>query len=167
MNVISYEKAYCLFPYATLEERRALIVPSDGPGQEPAIEKYKERGWKMLLSLSSRERNASNPSFALGPRFMGDRHTWTIPLDLTGVQPPRALTSRTPALTTDPVAATSWVFKYEHDEGGDVSFETASSTYLLYKHVLRDEGTLQMVSDALKASITSYALESTPFQERQ
>lgn len=158
MNIITYEKAYCLFPYATLEERRALIVATDGPGQGPAMEKYRERGWEMLLSLSSRERNSRDPSIPFGFRFLGDRHTWTLPLDLNGVALPRAINSGSSALSHDPAIATSWVFKYVPDDGGDVDFKSVEDDRLLYTHLVHDNSISWLASKLLD----KYSPEVTP-----
>ncbi|KAI0329622.1 hypothetical protein GY45DRAFT_850264 [Cubamyces sp. BRFM 1775] len=68
MNVISYHKAYCLFPQATLEERLALFTSS--PSEDSlsrntdqyrcAISKYTERGFTFIRGsrISSAERGA-------------------------------------------------------------------------------------------------------------
>ena len=57
MNVISYNKAYCLFPQGTLEDRLSMFAtsPSDGPLQsqesdryQRAITKYTERGFTLV-----------------------------------------------------------------------------------------------------------------------
>ncbi|TBU53566.1 hypothetical protein BD310DRAFT_937845 [Dichomitus squalens] len=58
MNVISYEKAYCLFPRATLEERRTLISSScRGRSRHRAegLAKYERRGYKLIYSLPMHE----------------------------------------------------------------------------------------------------------------
>ncbi|PIL37605.1 transcription factor [Ganoderma sinense ZZ0214-1] len=58
MNVISYEKAYCLFPRATLEERRALVSSSclgRGTPREDGLDKYRRRGWSIQYYLPTHE----------------------------------------------------------------------------------------------------------------
>ena len=58
MNVISYEKAYCLFPRATLEERRALVSSSclgRGRPHEDGLDKYRRRGYTIQYSLPAHE----------------------------------------------------------------------------------------------------------------
>ena len=54
MNVISYEKAYSLFPQATLEEKRTLVsVSSSGHGRraDEGLSKYASRGFDVLYYL--------------------------------------------------------------------------------------------------------------------
>ena len=58
MNVISYEKAYCLFPRATLEERRALVSSSclgRGRPHEDGLDKYRRRGYTIQYYLPAHE----------------------------------------------------------------------------------------------------------------
>ncbi|KAJ6495908.1 hypothetical protein DFH09DRAFT_1002254 [Mycena vulgaris] len=73
MNVLSHDHAYALYPEATFVYRDALVIVTAGAGQEAGRQKYVDRGWKMLDVAESRE-------FGGGPRWVGDRHTWTIPL---------------------------------------------------------------------------------------
>lgn len=161
MNVISYEKAYCLFPRATLEERRSLVVATDGPGQLPALLKYEERGWEMVVSVSSRERTGRNPSFPFGKRFIDDRYTWTIALDLSGLSLSRRITPLSPVLTQDPVSATSWTFRYLPDDGGEMEFGSISDERLLYTYALDDEEIIQKAESRLRRA-ESIATRSTP-----
>lgn len=54
MNVISYEKAYCLFPRATLEKRLSLLSSScrgRSKRRSAGLEKYARRGFRMLATL--------------------------------------------------------------------------------------------------------------------
>ncbi|RDX55338.1 hypothetical protein OH76DRAFT_1396720 [Lentinus brumalis] len=58
MNVISYEKAYCLFPQATLEERRTLLSTScrgRGKPRMDGLAKYQMRGFQVLYDLPQHE----------------------------------------------------------------------------------------------------------------
>ncbi|RPD81365.1 hypothetical protein L226DRAFT_608610 [Lentinus tigrinus ALCF2SS1-7] len=58
MNVISYEKAYCLFPQATLEERRTLLSSScrgKGKHRMEGLAKYQARGFDILYDLPHNE----------------------------------------------------------------------------------------------------------------
>ncbi|KAI0650881.1 hypothetical protein C8Q79DRAFT_411333 [Trametes meyenii] len=54
MNVISYEKAYCLFPWATLEARRSLLSSScrgRSKWRESGLLKYANRGFTIISDL--------------------------------------------------------------------------------------------------------------------
>ena len=53
MNIISYEKAYCLFPQATLEERISLLTSScrgRSRHRAPGVAKYYKRGFCMITA---------------------------------------------------------------------------------------------------------------------
>lgn len=88
MNVVSFENIYSFYPYHTFVKRQALEISTDGHYQEAARSKYKERGWKLLQLGPWDERVGYRKwsPFRAGPRFVGDRYTLTIPLDMTGVQ---------------------------------------------------------------------------------
>ena len=58
MNVISYEKAYCLFPRATLEERRTVVSSScrgNARHRAGGLAKYARRGYNLTYSLPAHE----------------------------------------------------------------------------------------------------------------
>lgn len=83
MNFITHDKAYCLFPQATLEERRALtyLDPSFGSeGEKNTYHKYVGRGWELRDSLTRDEFDDPYSSFARGTRFVGDGKCWTLPV---------------------------------------------------------------------------------------
>lgn len=55
MNVLTYEKAYCLFPRATLEERRSLLSSScrgRSKRRSAGLAKYASRGFTLLSALA-------------------------------------------------------------------------------------------------------------------
>ncbi|KAI0366117.1 hypothetical protein BV20DRAFT_911460, partial [Pilatotrama ljubarskyi] len=86
MNVICYDKAYCLFPRATLEEQRSLLSYSTQGRATRRVEgiwKYTSRGFTMITHLADDEvLSPIHPtaSFMFGPRMLGDRAMWTITL---------------------------------------------------------------------------------------
>lgn len=108
INAIAWDKAYCFYPKGTLEHRRSLVCRANGPNQEEAQKKYTARGFYVSPSLLTYGLNASDPAFPIGPRYVGDRQTWTISLDVTGVTPPLPITPLSTPLTGNPVACCSW-----------------------------------------------------------
>jgi hypothetical protein len=87
MNFISWNKAYCLYPYATLEKSRSLISRVDlisYPRFLKALGKYSRRGFSMIQRISPDE--DVRCAFRPGPRFVCDRNTWIMSLDTNGVQ---------------------------------------------------------------------------------
>ncbi|KZT06562.1 uncharacterized protein LAESUDRAFT_700451 [Laetiporus sulphureus 93-53] len=133
MNVISYEKAYSLYPRATFKERRSLVCATDGPKQEPAIEKYSARGWQMLRKLSRKERRSTNCSFRGGSRWIADHDSWVIELDLAGVDLSPALSSASLPLVCDPVAVTNWTLQFSNYEPHGMEFTVVSTDKLYYE----------------------------------
>jgi hypothetical protein len=84
MNLITYDKAYSIFPRETFEDRRSLMFGSDND-EDSAVEsrvKYEERGWtfvegRQLQALQARVRYSP---FAQGIRRLGDSKCWSISL---------------------------------------------------------------------------------------
>ena len=108
INAIAWDKAYCLYAKGTLEDRRSLICrKGGGPSHETARQKYIDRGWD-ITSLTPGS-NGLDPSFSVGPRWVGDTQTWTIHLDIEGVSPPPAITASSTPLTTNILAPCSWI----------------------------------------------------------
>lgn len=108
INAIAWDKAYCLYAKGTLEDRRSLICrKGGGPSHETARQKYIDRGWD-ITSLTPGS-NGLDPSFSVGPRWVGDTQTWTIHLDIEGVSPPPAITPSSTPLTTNILAPCSWI----------------------------------------------------------
>lgn len=89
MNIITFANIYCLYPAGTLGDRRSLQIAPTGRGQnrQEAWQKYRERGWEMVKYPNWKERGGLRMSTAFrnGLRYVGDRFTWTVPLDMEGV----------------------------------------------------------------------------------
>ncbi|KAI0355447.1 hypothetical protein OH77DRAFT_1424945 [Trametes cingulata] len=67
MNVISYEKAYCLFPWATLEERRSLLSSScrgRSTRRQAGLDKYARRGFALVSALAPEDIESDPASLA-------------------------------------------------------------------------------------------------------
>lgn len=81
LNVLSYSKAYCLYPIATFVERRNLVISGSAYRDNTlALRKYKRRGWSLERKLTGEEAFAPDSPFATGIRYLGDSLCWTIPL---------------------------------------------------------------------------------------
>jgi hypothetical protein len=111
MNIISFEKAYSLYPWTTFEERRSLINVPVSPHYDQAFEKYSARGWKMIRDPSP---TTSIPrEFRIKSRWIDDRYTWVIPLDLEGVQLSPPLNPHSLQRRPDPVSITNWQMRID------------------------------------------------------
>ena len=137
MNVISFEKAYCLYPKATFEERRSLICANEGPAHDAAIQKYIHRGWKMVytnLDWAQEVRTSFHVIYHL-VRNMGDRYCWTIPLGTINIPDRLCLGEGRPILTSDPASASSWRLAYEARHGGYMRFEVTCDHNLYLQYI--------------------------------
>ncbi|PBK75288.1 hypothetical protein ARMSODRAFT_514758 [Armillaria solidipes] len=108
MNIISHSYAYSLFPKATFDQKRALIITTSGSGQEVGRGKYRDRGWKLFEYPSAFEVTDSESEFQAGLRWVGDRKCLTLPL--TPI-PSLAAFVKYPC----PVHINSWNMKYDRD----------------------------------------------------
>lgn len=113
MNFISFNAAYSLYPIATFEDRCALGMPkaSLGGSTENALDKYVKRGWRIyfvpspLISISP-----DKPPFVLHKeRWVGDEHTWTVPLDTSGLTGRPATSLSSEPFAWDPVVHNGWI----------------------------------------------------------
>ncbi|THH19902.1 hypothetical protein EW146_g1349 [Bondarzewia mesenterica] len=110
MNVISYEKAYSLYPLATFETRISFLCTKDAARRQMAIKKYTPRGWTVSAGKRKLGKRAClHLSFRRGVRSLNDRHTWGIPLNTVGITA-ESSTPDTLGRTCDPVVASRWQF---------------------------------------------------------
>lgn len=80
---MTYSKAYCLYPKATLVERRNLLNCWRSPViYRKAIDKYIERGWRFLPFLQPSETLDPRCAFSFGARRLGDKRCWTLEFEL-------------------------------------------------------------------------------------
>jgi len=80
MNMITHDKAYSIFPWATFEERRSLIHVKDLEVEMMARLKYEGRGWQFINGTDVNESRDRPASFIRGPRQLGDSRCWMIQL---------------------------------------------------------------------------------------
>lgn len=131
MNLITHDKAYCLFPRATLEERRALTYLDPLSTREAhriAYHKYVERGWELVESITRNEFDDPHSSFARGTRFVGDRKSWTLP-----ILPLRE------DLPESNITINSFALEYDEDLQSVFSFKHLDFDGLQQPYVLREE----------------------------
>ena len=143
MNIISSDAAYSLYPTATFENRSALGMPTSR-STPAAIQKYVRRGWRIyFIPTSSDLANPMEPPFLLGQvRWVSDKHTWTIPLDQTGVKPRPPLSQSSAPLTMDPVLLNGWKLKLLKGiavDGYECYYYPLSTTVFRYNYAIPDE----------------------------
>jgi hypothetical protein len=141
MNVISYNRAYSLYPRATFDERETLLTPRNPEHRDirfHAIQKYKDRGWRVMQQPSLR----NEPLYAFGSRWIDDRYSWVIGLPPLSINaPPPTPLSR--PLPQDPVAVTNWalintsepIIDYYVVTGADLQYDYVLSDLELFAHL--------------------------------
>ncbi|KAI0715519.1 hypothetical protein C8T65DRAFT_644040 [Cerioporus squamosus] len=114
MNVVSFEKAYCLFPRATLEARLSLLSSScagRSMRRQTSVAKYVARGFTITERIPPQDLRLPY-LFPLGWRWIDDSTSWVIPLNINGVTPPPPISSITPRLH-NPVVVCNWEMQYK------------------------------------------------------
>lgn len=135
MNVISFEKAYCLFPRATIEEHMCLFHSSFTTHHSH----YPE---DCGLRPTPRFQQDMGALFGFGARWLGDSQTWTIPLNPHGIALPLFPGPYSAPLPFDPVRITSFSVHYDLAVGTRISFSILRSQIIRYSYVVGDRGLL-------------------------
>ena len=109
LQIIAYDKAYSLYPYATFENRTLLwMAENRGSDQErnaAVIVKYTNRGFNFIPTTLPRNSDIFGVNLR---RTVGDSMTWTIDLDTDGVMLRGPMTPTSPPFTFDPITECSW-----------------------------------------------------------
>ena len=117
MNIISFDRAYSLYPFSTFEDRLGLITKI-WYGMDKTIDKYEERGWHFTLPPSvvhssprnwryeqlrkyHRESESLPAVLSPRPRWTADQYSWVIKLSLDGLEIPAGLAG-------DPCYVSTW-----------------------------------------------------------
>ncbi|KAH7916548.1 hypothetical protein BJ138DRAFT_1139306 [Hygrophoropsis aurantiaca] len=153
MNIIAFDAAYSLYPRATFCERSALQMREPGDGEHAlAMAKYSIRGWTLLSKVLP-----TNKLFKpYKMRSVGDSFTWTIPLDITGVQLRPALTPNSKIFTWDPVVHNSWKLKYGRTKMY-ADYRPVVSTRFRYNYLATDEDLFKAMSAFLTAQVLLFS----------
>ena len=140
MNFITYERAYCLYPRATLETRLSLVCTDRNDEVIARVfDRYTARGWTILYALGPTiPTSAQNdPAFSSRSRWVDDGQSWSIPLSAI---PERDLQLPTaePALSSDPSSAASWrlMLRDAVTQEAIQTFYPLESPYLFYHHII-------------------------------
>jgi hypothetical protein len=134
MNVITHANAYSLYPYATLVDKRALIIRTGGAGQEIGRAKYADRGWTLVEDLGPAQMTTalfcfSDCEFIAGERYIGDGHTWRIPLPEITLGNDETL----PAIP-DTLPLNCWRLTYQMDALPELEFDIVDDVKLRYRY---------------------------------
>ncbi len=142
MNIITYEKAYCLFPRATLEEHVSLLSSSckgHSIRREQSINKYTKRGYQMMERIRGGTVDLlSNRTFPLGWRWIDDSLSWTIQLDTDRAIPLNTLNPLSHVLAHDPSAICNWEMRYSSLRGAVMHYRIIKTQLLRYRYLVTD-----------------------------
>jgi hypothetical protein len=87
INFMTWEKSCCLFPKWTFVHPRTMYLtrePDDYVRRRVAT--YEKRGWKLESNKSAIPESTVPPRVITITRRVGDRKSWIVPLDTTGVE---------------------------------------------------------------------------------
>ncbi|KAF8900276.1 hypothetical protein CPB84DRAFT_1815433 [Gymnopilus junonius] len=137
MNVITHDTAYSLYPIATFEQKRALVISTEGSKQDTARTKYSERGWDMVERLTYDEVNDPRSAFAPGSRYVGDSKCWKIPI------------SPSLDLRESFVEINSWNLRYRSNLKAVTSFKILLIDNLRYSYLVVNKSLQDYLTPAL------------------
>lgn len=87
INVVSWSKAYALFPNSTFICRDGLVLKRPNEYFKNQLQKYKQRGWTVEESPPVEDKELRH-EFAR-TRRVGDRFSFIMPFDTNGIALPR------------------------------------------------------------------------------
>ncbi len=85
MNAITHKAAYSLFPKPTFEKNLTLFTSNRTAKREEAIQKYVDRGWTLVRTISDEDQENESAPFHYGKRWVTDDQSWVIPLDASDI----------------------------------------------------------------------------------
>lgn len=131
MNIITATHAYSLYPRATFHHKLSLSMQPPAKLDPHVVTKYTNRGWTFLHEVPSpsnefldtlghvvrygeceqcvhcirrrEEQRSVADAFPATARWLGDRFSWVLPLDTSGLG-----LEDSPGLPRDPSFVTSW-----------------------------------------------------------
>lgn len=111
MNVITWDKAYCLYPRDTIGYGRTLFLQENNPAVQNEVEKYRRRGMKDYWIVDSDKFHIRHV------RWIEDPRTWVYTLeDLNlGISYPANI---------DPIRTTTWSISSVPEEHHRIHFHT-------------------------------------------
>lgn len=142
MNVISFETAYSLYPWATFEERRSLVNVSTSIRHERAFEKYATRGWTIVRDIPLAEQINRKQTFRMGSRWIDDASSWVIPLDMEGVELPPVFNPYSTPMRNDPVSITNWQMRFDPRGPSKLHHRIIVASVLAWAYCLTDESVI-------------------------
>ena len=162
MNVITYNAAYSLYPHSTFERRETLVLECTTDAAKDALRKYAGRGWRILSNskdvtclFTGSRRPCAHQFYTDVPRFVCDNMSWTIPLDITGVNaaPPPSPSSQ--ILKSDPVSECGWKLSEEYigtdDSKSRTTYEDIESTIFRWHYTSPEKRHIETLAEFMSS----------------
>lgn len=135
VNIITWNKAYSIFPLTTFIQKRGYLLRSPDADFASLMVNYTQRGWTIQQSMRPEDPRANQP--IRENRRIGDQFTWQIPLDVRKVK-----SSKTPDAVLEYSTFGFRISRHRHwdpfIEEGNVSYMIAALLYpcdaLRYKY---------------------------------
>ncbi|KAL9627261.1 MAG: hypothetical protein Q9204_006697 [Flavoplaca sp. TL-2023a] len=135
VNIITWNKAYSIFPLTTFIQKRGYLLRLPDADFASLMVNYTQRGWTIQQSMRPEDPRANHP--IRENRRIGDQFTWQIPLDVRKVK-----SSKTPDAVLEYSNFGFRISRYRHwdpfIEDGNFSYIIAAFLYpcdaLRYKY---------------------------------
>lgn len=129
VNIITWDKAYCMFPNITFIDRRMYFLhdPDEAMGQ--ILNKYSSNGWRTSdWADYDQITGCTKPGICEGLRRIGDSATWIIPLNLYKIRPPEGPVSVLESCTFQ-ISSDSGPYEARHIGTGLKTFGINAQTF--------------------------------------
>lgn len=89
VNIISWNKAYCMFPNVTFMDRRMYFLHNPDEAMGQILSKYSAHGWRTSDWVDyDQAKGCNRPGIQENFRRIGDSLTWIIPLNTYKIRAP-------------------------------------------------------------------------------
>lgn len=140
VNLITHDKAYCIFPKATLVHRHGVLQRFSGVRHLPAaVDKYRARGFHIVPRASLDQAFASHATLPFGRRSVSDAQSWEIPWE--PVLP----------LPKSTIELNSWILSYQPDMTLQYSAILCMSKRLKFSYLIEPGMTERLLQEKWSA----------------
>lgn len=165
LNVIAFDKAYCLYPRATLEERITLVCTTRHDEIiEDVYARYIRRGWFLIRGFRSVPFYSSDPALSHFARYIDDGLSWSIPLVHEFSDEVEGVNAWTGPLTHDPVSVSGWTMTARGEcinDAAAIMFHRMENPELHYHYVFDSDAIVLTPSVATLINVAARSNAAT------
>lgn len=145
MNLITFDRAYCLYPRATLEDKISVICTSlSATVMDVPYTKYWNRGWS-IVSFDDDILPSTVRTLQIGTTtWIGGGFVWSIPCPYNFQDEISPFTPHSLSLTRDPASVASWALWQTHESIGRIRFSCFRDPNLFYYYVLANPDVINL-----------------------